>query len=203
MLDRLFSQKFLLENYALHINFLGTLEERKAFTVKLKEFLDQQSAICATCTKRKEENILRVFDCKSEVCQEIYRKAPQLVNFFNETSQKEWQQLQNQLEELSVSFVVNPRLVRGLDYYNKTVFEFMSPDLGAQSTFCGGGRYDHLVSQVGGKQDQPSIGAAIGFDRLLLLVEMIRNKLILPQPPTLYVIIPLSQEQHSLALLLS
>lgn len=200
MLDRLFSRRLKLQNYALHLNFLGTLEERAEFRDALRAFLDNQIGICATCKKRKEANVLRVFDCKSAACQVIYHNAPALADFFKEQSQQEWQQLRNMLEELSVSFTVNARLVRGLDYYSKTVFEFVSPDLGAQSAFCGGGRYDHLVSAIGGKQDQPSIGAAIGFDRLLLLMEQNEKNLPLPEAPTLHVVLPLGQEQHGIAL---
>jgi histidyl-tRNA synthetase len=203
LLDRLFAQKLQLENYALHINFMGTPEERAELRKQLATFLEKESDICATCKTRKESNILRVFDCKSPVCQKIYKNAPALSDCFGDSSQQEWQQLQDQLEELSVSFVINPRLVRGLDYYSKTVFEFVSPDLGSQSAFCGGGRYDYLVSQLGGKQDQPSIGAAIGFDRLLLLMEMNQQNLVLPQEPALHVVLPLSQSQHGLALQLA
>ncbi len=203
MLDRLFAQKLHLESYALHVNFLGTPQERAEYREELKKFLATQPGICATCTQRKDSNVLRVLDCKSPKCQEIYKKAPELAGSFKEESQQEWQQLQNYLEELSVSFVVNTRLVRGLDYYSKTVFEFTSPCLGAQSAFCGGGRYDYLVSALGGKEDQPSIGAAIGFDRLLLLMETVQNKLALPQEPALHVILPLDQAQHGIALQLA
>lgn len=94
-------------------------------------------------------------------------------------------------------------MVRGLDYYTKTVFVFDSPSLGAQSEFCGGGRYNQLVSQLGGKVDQPSIGAAIGIDRTLLLLEQIRDTLALPQQPALHVILPIEEKQYSLALLLA
>jgi histidyl-tRNA synthetase len=101
---------------------------------------------------------------------------------------------------LGVSFSHRPTLVRGLDYYNKTVFEFVSDNLGAQNAFCGGGRYDHLVSHIGGKQDQPSIGAAIGVERLLLLLEPMKDRLPIPHKPALSVIIPLTRDQHALAL---
>ncbi|MFI5333503.1 MAG: His/Gly/Thr/Pro-type tRNA ligase C-terminal domain-containing protein, partial [Candidatus Babeliales bacterium] len=104
---------------------------------------------------------------------------------------------------LSVSYHHNPTLVRGLDYYSKTVFEFVSGNLGAQNAFCAGGRYDQLVSNLGGNQDQPSIGAAIGIERLMLLLEASNNPLLIPQPLPLHVIIPLSVQQHSLALLLA
>lgn len=203
MLDKLFAMRLGLENYALQIGYLGKPEERAEFKKVLKKFLDGQPGICPTCTLRKDSNVLRVFDCKSPTCQEIYKKAPELADSFKEESKQEWQQLQNYLEELSVSFVINPRLVRGLDYYSKTVFEFISPDLGAQSTFCAGGRHDYLISTLGGKKDQPSIGAAIGVERLLLLLEMIQNKLALPEDPALYVVIPLEKAQHGLALQLA
>jgi histidyl-tRNA synthetase len=101
--------------------------------------------------------------------------------------------------QLSVSFVHNKRLVRGLDYYNKTVFEFVSPLLGAQTAFCGGGRYDHLVSAVGGKQDQPSVGAAIGIDRLLMVLEAAQKIPVTQQQP-LYIVIPLTTAQQLNAL---
>ena len=94
-------------------------------------------------------------------------------------------------------------MVRGLDYYNKTAFEFVSKNLGAQDTFCGGGRYNQLVAQLGGKQDQPSIGAAFGIERLMLLLEPLRDQLNIPHPPALHMIIPMTPAQHTLALLLA
>ena len=204
MLDSLFSQKFNLSEYALHINFLGSPEDRKNFKVKLHSFLtEHESSLCDTCKKRKEANILRVFDCKNQDCQKIYNDAPMLTDHLSEESAKEWQQVQERLEELSVSFVHNTKLVRGLDYYNKTIFEFVSPLLGAQSAFCGGGRYDSLVSLLGGKQDQPAIGAAIGADRLQLLLEATESTLLEQQFSPLYVIVPLEKEQHPVALKLA
>jgi len=200
MLDRLFSQAFHLESYALHINFLGTPEERATFRTTFLSFLDGQPGLCETCMVRKTTNVLRVLDCKQEACRAICKAAPTLEAVFGEASKTEWQSLKNYLEELSVSFTVNSRLVRGLDYYNKTVFEFVSADLGSQSAFCGGGRYDFLVSHIGGKEDQPSIGAAIGIDRLLMLLESCQDSLPLAQEPALYVIIPVAQEQHGISL---
>ncbi|MCF7900002.1 histidine--tRNA ligase [Candidatus Babeliales bacterium] len=203
MLDRLFAKKFRLENYTLHINFLGTQQERADFKSVLKIFLETLQGICDTCKIRKDTNILRVFDCKNPDCQTLYVNAPHLINHLGEQSQQEWNTLQERLQELSVSYIYNPRLVRGLDYYNKTVFEFTSPDLGAQSAFCGGGRYDTLVASLGGKQDQPSLGAAIGIDRVMLLLEMIQNNITMPHKPALYAIIPLDPAQNPLALQLA
>ncbi|MFT6765782.1 MAG: histidyl-tRNA synthetase [Alteromonas naphthalenivorans] len=204
MLDTLFSQKFNLTEYALHINFLGCPEDRKQFKQKLYDFLNQhESAICDTCKKRKEANILRVFDCKSQDCHKVYKDAPHLTDDLCQACATEWQQVQDRLEELSVSFVHNTKLVRGLDYYNKTIFEFVSPLLGAQSAFCGGGRYDSLVTLLGGKKDQPAIGAAIGLDRLDILLAETNSTLLEQQLSPLYVILPLEKDQHPIALKLA
>jgi histidyl-tRNA synthetase len=149
-------------------------------------------------------NILRVYDCKTPTCQEIYRKdAPRLAENMCPACTAEWKQLQELLEMLSVSFSVQHTLVRGLDYYNKTVFEFVSSNLGAQNAFCGGGRYDHLVAEVGGKQDQPAIGAAIGIERLMLILEQFKDKLPLPTQPALHVVIPMSPDQQVVGLLVA
>mgnify|MGYP003347492107 CR=1 FL=1 len=113
--------------------------------------------------------------------------------------QKKRDALKQQLEELSVTFFHNPRLVRGLDYYNKTVFEFVSPLLGAQSAFCGGGRYDGLVTSIGGKEDQPSIGAAVGIDRVLMMFEAV-GKVVVQDDKPLYLVLPLSPAEYSAAL---
>lgn len=204
MLDALFAQKFNLSDYALHINYLGCPDDRKAFKEKLYTFLsDHESSICDTCKKRKEANILRVFDCKSQECHKVYKDAPHLTDDLCQGCGQEWKEVQERLEELSVSFVHNTKLVRGLDYYNKTIFEFVSPLLGAQSAFCGGGRYDSLVKLLGGKQDQPAIGAAIGVDRLGMLLEATSSTLLEQQDDPLFIILPLEKEQHPLALQLA
>jgi histidyl-tRNA synthetase len=204
MLDDLFANHFYIDEYAIHINYLGCTEDRKVFKDLLYTFLkDHEQSLCDTCKKRKESNILRIFDCKNETCQSIYTDAPHITDHLCEVCDSEWKQIVYRLEELSISFAHNPKLVRGLDYYNKTIFEFVSPLLGAQSAFCGGGRYDSLVSLLGGKQDQPSIGAAIGLDRLMLLLEELNSPFLVEDCAPLYVIVPLTQEQHPLALQLS
>ncbi len=204
MLDRFFHETCKLQNYALKINFLGSYDDRNAYNKALLSFLQQHAdAICATCVTRMETNVMRTLDCKNPACQEIYTQAPIILDHLSAESKREWQTLQQQLELLSVSFAIDPRLVRGLDYYNKTVFEFVSPDLGAQNTFCGGGRYDGLVHMLDGKQSQPACGAAIGIERLLLLLEPIQEQLALPTEPALTVIVPLSEQQTMVALLLA
>ncbi len=206
MLDNFFNKKLILNNYTLIINFLGCTNDRQTYLIKLKKFINQDTiinAICAQCTERKERNIMRIFDCKNSQCQEIYRAAPHIADNLCDTCSMEWHTLQQQLTAISIAYIYRPTLVRGLDYYNKTVFEFISNNLGAQDTFCGGGRYNQLVEQLGGNKDVPAIGAAFGIERLLLLLEPIREQLPIPAAKALHVIIPLTNAQHITALLLA
>ncbi len=203
MLDRLFSEQLKLDNYALLINFLGTQEDRALFKEKLHAYLNTiQENLCATCITRKEKNILRIFDCKNEQCQALYDNAPKITDHLSTQSEQEWEQVQNQLHMLSVSYSIDPKLVRGLDYYDKTAFEFVSNNLGSQNTFCGGGRYNRLAQELGAREDIPSIGAAMGIERIMLLLEDKKEDL-LPTQNALYVILPLDEEQHMIALLLA
>lgn len=204
MFDRLFSEVFKLDSYALIINFLGCHLDRSKFKQTLYTFLNTvQDRLCENCTVRKEKNILRVFDCKNPTCQELYVNAPHLTDHLCAECDVEWQQLQTNLNLLSVAYSIKPSLVRGLDYYGKTVFEFVSVNLGAQNAFCAGGRYDGLVKELGGREDQPSIGAAIGVERLMLMLETQLDKLALPQLPAVHAIIPFEVAQQGLALLIA
>jgi len=205
MLDRYFHEQLKLNNYALVLNFLGCAQDRVQYKERLQKFLQTlgQQALCAQCVDRQHKNILRIFDCKNETCQQLYTKAPHTADFLCTECDQEWVQLKNELEQLSISFAYRPTLVRGLDYYTKTVFEFVSDDLGAQNAFCGGGRYDHLVKELGGKQDQPSLGAAIGIERLLIALEAKQDGVLYGQRAALHLIIPLSTAQKSLALMLA
>lgn len=205
MLDRFFHEKLNLNNYALLLNYLGCAQDRQKYKEKLYSFLNSPKAqgICSLCQIRKETNILRIFDCKVSECQKMYTQAPVLLDCLCKECNQEWKQIQDELEMLSVSYSIKPTLVRGLDYYNKTVFEFASNNLGAQNAFCGGGRYDQLVSQIGGKEDQPSCGAAIGIERLALLLEPMKDSLAIAQAPALYLIVPLDNAQQPVALLLA
>lgn len=205
MLDRFFHEQLSLSNYALALNFLGCVSDRVTYKERLLAFLNAAGAdaLCAQCLERKDKNILRIFDCKNPACQKLYTKAPHTAEVLCQSCAQEWQTLKDELEQLSVSFTYSPTLVRGLDYYTKTVFEFVSTDLGAQNAFCGGGRYDHLAKNLGAREDQPGIGAAIGLERVLIALEASRNTLSVPQQPALHVIIPLTVQQQSLALLLA
>lgn len=204
MLDRFFSEVLTLDTYALLINFLGCAADRAEYRKKLYTYLEKNApTLCPTCTVRKEKNIMRIFDCKSPECQELIKNAPVIADHLCADCAGEWKELRDNLEHLSISYSYKPTLVRGLDYYDKTVFEFVSSELGAQNAFCGGGRYNSLIKQVGGREDQPSLGASIGIERILLLLERIKDKLPLPVLPPLYVILPLTKQQHPLALLLA
>lgn len=202
MLDALFSRVFSFENYVIKINFLGTVTDRQEHRKALMVFLEKHTdAICATCQTRKEKNALRILDCKNETCKSLYTQAPKITDYLSEESKGEWDQLQTLLKHLSINVVVDDYLVRGLDYYEKTVFEFCSNDLGAQNAFCAGGRY-LLGKEVGMRENLPSIGTAIGVERLLLMLEA-QEQLSLPQQPPLHVILPVAKEQDELALLLA
>ncbi len=203
MLDRFFAEILKLDTYALLINFLGCSDDRARYKKKLYTFLSKKEAeLCEKCKVRKEKNIMRVFDCKNPACQELYRKAPYIVDNLCEACSDEWQKLKDNLEQLSVSYSYKPTLVRGLDYYDKTVFEFVSTALGAQNAFCGGGRYNKLAKEIGAKVDYPSIGASIGIERVLLLLEN-KEHLPLKELPRLHVIVPLTTDQLPLALLIA
>lgn len=204
MLDRFFSEQLTLDSYALFINFLGCQQDLASFKEILKTFLDKISEkACTTCNVRKDKNIMRVFDCKNPACQDLYKQAPHITDNLCQTCLNEWTDLKNNLEHLSVTYCHVPTLVRGLDYYEKTVFEFVSCDLGAQNTFCGGGRYNQLAKFIGSKEDQPSLGAAMGIERLLLLLEPKREKLKINKAEPLFLILPVEREQQALALILA
>lgn len=200
MLNSFFAQACGLVEYALHLNYLGCQADRESLKKDIYTFLEKhEQTICQTCQKRKEANILRVFDCKNETCHNLYLNAPRILDHLCSSCANEWSDLQKYLQSMSVSFTIVPHLVRGLDYYNKTVFEFVSPLLGAQSAFCGGGRYDSLVTLLGGKEDKPSIGAAVGLDRLLMIYEVLNKQWQSAQKP-LYLVLPLSPAEYVVAL---
>ena len=159
----------------LQINSLGTQESRAiyrkhlvAYLSKRKHLLDEDSL------KRLNKNPLRILDSKNKDIQEIIMQAPKLIDYLDEASLKHFEMLQNYLNHTGVKFEVNPCLVRGLDYYTKTVFEWVSDQLGAQGTLCAGGRYDTLVEQLGGKPT-PALGFSIGMERTILLMQQVEH----------------------------
>ena len=154
----------------LEINSLGNREERASHRADLVAYLTQfQDKLDEDSQRRLHTNPLRILDSKNPDMQDIANNAPRLVDYLGEASQQHYATLKNLLDGLGIAYVENPRLVRGLDYYNQTVFEWTTDKLGAQATVCGGGRYDGLIEELGGKP-APSIGFAMGIERLLLLV---------------------------------
>ena len=200
MLQVLFMEVLEIQDFVLKINFLGQAQDRAKYSesliATLTPFKDQ---LCEICAVRLDKNPLRILDCKSTTCQELAKRAPKLHSFFSDKTKQEFQLLLDTLQELAVTFMIDDQLVRGLDYYNKTVFEFVSVNLGAQNTFCGGGRYDGLAQQLGSKTEIPALGCAIGMERLLMILEDKKNKLS-ETPAALTCIIPMDQAQNKLAL---
>ena len=159
----------------LHINSLGGPECRKKYNETLKAFLQSKKEhLCPLCQERMEKNPLRVLDCKNETCQQHLKDAPTVLSTLGEECKAHFDRLQALLKAMNIPFVVDPGIVRGLDYYTKTVFEFVSNDIGAQGTVCGGGRYDKLVEEIGGKH-VPAVGFGAGMERLLIVRDAENN----------------------------
>ncbi|BAF69930.1 histidine--tRNA ligase [Nitratiruptor sp. SB155-2] len=157
-------------DYTLKINSLGCPVCLKPYREELIKFLEDQEHICDDCKRRRKLNPIRVLDCKNEQCQQIYENAPKLINNLCEECNQEFQTLKNLLDNEGIIYEVDENLVRGLDYYTRTAFEFVSNALGAQNAVAGGGRYDNLVEMLGGKPT-PAVGFAIGIERILDLIK--------------------------------
>lgn len=160
-----------LQNIRLEINSIGDAEERKLHRAELIAYFEQHQAVLDEEAKRRlYTNPLRILDTKNPALQEIATNAPKLLDFLGEESRSHFESLQKILRHNSIPFTINPRLVRGMDYYNRTVFEWVTDELGSQGTVCGGGRYDSLFSIFGGKPT-PACGFAMGVERLLELMK--------------------------------
>lgn len=164
-----------------HINSIGCPECRPAYNTLLREYFTANEAdLCPTCLGRLQKNPLRILDCKEVKCKKIVQDAPLIVDHLCGECKDHFESLKSYLETLEIEYDVDPFIVRGLDYYTKTVFEIISSSIGAQGTVCGGGRYDKLVKEVGGA-DIPGIGFGLGMERLLLVLENEGFKI--PEPP--------------------
>ncbi len=160
-----------ITNVELRINSIGCGTCRPNHRAALKEFLaPKYEELCSTCKERYEKNPLRILDCKSPKCQELVEGAPVMMDHLCEECIDAFSQLKENLTDMEIEFKVDPKIVRGLDYYTKTAFEFICNDIGAQGTVCGGGRYDHLIEQLGGPS-VPGVGFGLGVERLLLTME--------------------------------
>jgi len=168
---RLWKKLGLLEHVELQLNTIGLASEREAYKAALVDYLTAfKDQLDEDSQRRLTTNPLRILDSKDEATQAVLNNAPSLRDFIGEESQAHFERLQAILTANGVPFVINHRLVRGLDYYGKTVFEWVTAHLGAQATVCAGGRYDGLVEQLGGKAT-PAVGFAMGIERLVLLLE--------------------------------
>ncbi|MCH8497238.1 MAG: histidine--tRNA ligase [Marinobacter sp.] len=171
MTARLWRALGLADNARLEINSLGTAEARKQFRDALVSYLSQyRDKLDEDSRRRLDSNPLRILDSKDANTQALLADAPALADFLDDDSKAHFERLKVLLDNAGVSYTVNPRLVRGLDYYGKTVFEWITESLGAQGTICAGGRYDGLVEQLGGRST-PAVGFAMGVERLILLLE--------------------------------
>ena len=155
----------------LYINSMGCPDCRKKYNEALKGyFADKLDKLCPTCRERYNKNPLRILDCKEEGCKALCKDAPKIIDYLCDDCSAHFKKLQELLTDCGVAYEINPFIVRGLDYYTKTVFEFVTTALGSQGTVCGGGRYDNLISQLGGTPTC-GVGFGMGIERLLMLME--------------------------------
>ena len=176
-----------LKNIELYINSIGCPKCRAEYHKALREFFEtKKENLCGTCLSSLEKNPMRILDCKSEICSDIAKDAPVILDYLCDECREHFETLQKYLKAMNIDFKINPKIVRGLDYYTKTVFEFVSSDIGAQSTVCGGGRYDGLIEQLGGKPT-PALGFAMGLERIIMVMENQKCDFLQPRTCDLYI----------------
>ena len=169
-LAHMFLDRLGIRDVKLNINSIGCKTCRGEYNKKLREYFEGcRDELCETCRERLEKNPMRIIDCKSEVCHALAEKAPKIIDYLCDDCRGHFDATRAGLENMGIDYEINPDIVRGLDYYTRTVFEFTSDCLGAQSTVCGGGRYSGLVEQLGGKPAE-GIGFAAGIERLVLVM---------------------------------
>lgn len=167
---RLF-KKVGLSGISLELNSIGCKECRAKYREALIAYFQKdKEKLCGTCLERLDKNPMRILDCKSEICKQIAKDAPVITDYLCDDCADHFEKVKEYLSLMEIEYRVNPRIVRGLDYYNRTVFEFVSDQIGAQGTVCGGGRYDGMTEQFGGAP-QPGIGFAMGMERFMLVLE--------------------------------
>lgn len=184
-----------IKQLRLEINSIGCPTCRAEYHKALKEyFYGYKDELCETCNSRLEKNPMRILDCKSPVCSKIAQGAPKITDYLCDECKEHFASVQKYLDAAGVEYTVNPTIVRGLDYYTKTVFEFVTDFIGAQGTVCGGGRYDGLIEELGGKH-LPSLGFAMGIERLLMLMD---KGIEIPKPSTCDLYVAVMGEKASL-----
>lgn len=166
-----FFDKLGVDDLKLNINSIGCPKCKKAYNEKLRNYFEQYiDSLCDTCKTRLEKNPMRIIDCKSEICSKIAENAPKMIDNLCDECAEHFEKTTAYLDAMGIKYTINPDIVRGLDYYTRTVFEITSDALGAQSTVCGGGRYNGLVEELGGKPTE-GIGFAVGIERLILIMK--------------------------------
>ncbi len=176
-----------VDGLQLEINSIGCPTCRKKYHEALHSYFESKKAdLCETCLDRLGRNPMRILDCKSPVCSGIAKDAPKVLDYICEDCSAHFETVKKHLDAMNIPYVVNPTIVRGLDYYTRTVFEFVSTQIGAQGTVCGGGRYDGLAEQLGGNST-PSLGFALGIERLMLLMQAQNTPLPEEEKPDLYI----------------
>ncbi|WP_294834911.1 histidine--tRNA ligase [uncultured Eubacterium sp.] len=172
----------------LELNSIGCPTCRAEYHKALKEyFASRVDELCDTCRDRLDRNPMRILDCKSPVCSEIAKDAPVVLDYLCDECKEHFEKTKSYLDAMNIEYIVNPQIVRGLDYYTKTVFEFVADSIGAQGTVCGGGRYDGLIEELGG-QRTPSLGFAMGLERLQLVMEAQGCEFPEPSRPDLFIV---------------
>lgn len=172
----------------LELNSIGCPTCRAEYQKALKEyFASRVDELCDTCRERLDRNPMRILDCKSPVCSEIAKDAPVVLDYLCDECKEHFEKTKSYLDAMNIEYIVNPQIVRGLDYYTKTVFEFVADSIGAQGTVCGGGRYDGLIEELGG-QHTPSLGFAMGLERLQLVMEAQGCEFPEPSRPDLFIV---------------
>ncbi|WP_308617509.1 histidine--tRNA ligase [uncultured Eubacterium sp.] len=172
----------------LELNSIGCPTCRAEYHKALKEyFASRVDELCETCRDRLDRNPMRILDCKSPVCSEIAKDAPVVLDYLCDECKEHFEKTKSYLDAMNIEYIVNPQIVRGLDYYTKTVFEFVADSIGAQGTVCGGGRYDGLIEELGG-QHTPSLGFAMGLERLQLVMEAQGCEFPEPSRPDLFIV---------------
>ena len=202
MIAKTFFDRLGIKKLRLNINSIGCKECRKNYNSALKEYLRARlGEMCQTCRERFEKNPLRILDCKEEGCKAITAGAPVILDYLCDGCRAHHESVCSQLTKLGIDFEVNPHIVRGLDYYTRTVFEFISSDIGAQGTVSGGGRYNDLIEDVGGKPC-PAVGFGMGLERLILTMETLGLPFGEENVPDVY-IAPLCDEAKDEAMLIA
>lgn len=175
-----FIREMGINDVELRINSIGCPKCRETYREALRTFLEPKyDALCNTCKDRYERNPMRILDCKAPEDQKLVKDVPKMLDYICEECQVAFDELKENLDAFGIDYLVDPGIVRGLDYYTKTAFEFISKSIGAQGTVCGGGRYDHLSEELGGPPI-PGVGFGLGIERLLLTMEA--SGVVIPEP---------------------